>query len=859
MALVTIKKPVKAKKTTDAKPKKPKVWDCAKCSMHQYLKPYSLEASTFTGGLGFAPLGHIAVLLSPMEWENLRLMGWRDHFQAHFAQYSLTFIPYQRCYVTPFDKTTPTLLGNCAHTFIQETVKASGAELVLMSPTTAKICTAMDVQKPKYPGNWGTIFGVPTYLSDNFWDATNRCLDQKVLQKCVTKIGKFFSGTLTWQQPHSFTRVQTLEELQQAEAWIFAQDMVVVDVETTGLDVVSPQFRQRTVCIGFGPTQFCISYDFEATINQDYRSKVLQLICNLYESKRIIKVMHNAKYELKVFMRLLGTDFAINNIEDTQILASIIDAHRPSTSLKYLAGQYFDGYPSTPESFASAAYEELFYYNCLDCYYTSKLIDCVFDQMSIPAYLRQGYNYIYQSVMLPLCIELARLEFTGVQIDYAYLPVYGDTLKTEIAEIETKMLEDYPCMDGKNPSSSKDLTTVLYDILKLPKLKCTEGGAPSTDKNTLQDLATLHGCNLAQMLLDRKSRATKLNTFVQPYIDQRDQYWGDRVRTSYMQIKNNDKLDAQAAGAITGRLSSSGPNLQNTPRDKAVKRMFIATKSATPRVLIQFDLSQAELRIAASVANELVMLDIYNNDGDIHLRTGLGAAPIDVVRGLLALPEADMIKLIKSWRQKAKCINFGLVYHGSASMLMETGKYQYGVVMTRAEAEEQKAAYFRTYPAMEPWHESVIATTKRTGMVISPLGRMRYFPDIFTHRPGSEEYEGAIRASINSPIQGTCADILAEIWCKVAPKVRALDIDAYPVLTVHDSLVWDTEASAVDDLIQLHMSAAAKVTDYHRQTWLKCPMKLDVAFGPNWAELKELGTPPDYKAMITDYIHSLSH
>jgi DNA polymerase-1 len=258
-------------------------------------------------------------------------------------------------------------------------------------------------------------------------------------------------------------------------------------------------------------------------------------------------------------------------------------------------------------------------------------------------------------------------------------------------------------------------------------------------------------------------------------------------------------------------------------------------------LILQADLSQAELRIGCSLAFEETMIEAYRNDEDIHAKTGLGCA---VGKKLEAYKrEQDEKKkavFFKEIRQQGKPANFGLIYGGSHLVLMQIAKIQYGVELTEQEAIQMRRKYFEMYPGFITWHESYHNFAMRHGYIISPYGRVRHVPEVFNTEPGTKEYGHIMNQVVNSPVQSACADFLSDIWVDVMPKARKLKLDTRVILTVHDSLGNSTHKNDVEELIYLYQDRTKKLTERYMETWLKCPMKMDFELGPTWGDLTEL-------------------
>ncbi len=843
--------------------KAPKIKTCEDCKLFpHYDKSLDLYSQYFYGATaGDTAKANICFIMSPADFKYLRNKNWSYMITQSLKEYNVLFLPYQRCWPKgEYTLKHPISVHRICKQqhLIKELdhVKEQGFEmdLLVIFPDTKKFLSVDDkAQEIKFPGNWSMHEGTRVYLSKKFYDIeqTNKygrrrstnpsLLKPDALMHTVTRINKYFDEKLSWQKKQNFFKVQNMDQLNDAIEKIKQQDSVAVDVETTGLNVNEEGFALTTIGIYWPGEAVCIGYEVEECLDIQYRTKVKEFLIDLLADESVIKVCHNLKYEMKVFMAKLDT-LKFESCEDTMFLSYLLDENRAANSLKFLAGEFLDGYPEIVEDFANATFDDLFSYNCLDCLYTFKLWSKHLNYNNLEYQDDIEFtHYCYREVMLPLCFEIALLEKDGVKIDYDYLANLEEELKDDLAEIKASIHQEFPMTRGRNLGSPKQLAEILFDKLKRNPVgpKSEKSGQYSTNKSVLKELSDRQNCGLSKKILERRTKAKQLSTYVTPYLEKREQYDG-YVRSNYQQVKNFTPYTGEAGGTITGRLSSAGPCLQNIPaRNKAIKKMFIPEVYDGSRVILQGDLSQAELRIGASLANEVAMLKVYNEGGDVHMETGLILAPEEELAILDTLDEIVRKEKLSHYRTIAKAANFGLIYGGSHLVLQRILKDSYSIEATEEQCMEMREAFFVKYPRFLNWHALVKQQVVQTKKIASPFGRIRHFPDIDRYYEKSEEYSAFIRQAINSPVQGACADFLAEIWTKSAAEIRRIGLDARAILTVHDSLIWDCNKKCYEDIVKIHKDVTAERTEFHKG-WLKCPMAIDFEVGPNWGSLEEI-------------------
>ena len=401
---------------------------------------------------------------------------------------------------------------------------------------------------------------------------------------------------------------------------------------------------------------------------------------------------------------------------------------------------------------------------------------------------------LFQNVELPLLSVLKRMEQEGVSIDLKVFQGLHQEIQVRLGELETEIhsLAGAPF----NINSPKQLQVVLFDQIGLKPIKKTKTGY-STNESVLEQLKHEHP--LPEKILEYRMLEKLRGTYVEALPKCIHPETG-KIHTSFNQ-----------AVAATGRLASSNPNLQNIPvRTEYGRRIREAFISSSPdRVLISADYSQIELRILAHLSNDTALKEAFFQDMDIHSDT---AARVFGVALDAVTPEQ---------RRQAKAVNFGVVYGISAFGLSRN----LGIGMK--EAQEFIDAYFAQYPEVRTWLDQVIVDAKEKGYVTTLLNRRRYVPDLKSS--DVNQRKATERAAINTPVQGSAADVIKVAMIALDKKLSTLD--ARMVLQVHDELVVEApaeEAEAVATLMRETMENAIELT---------VPLKVDLGIGKNWAEI----------------------
>jgi len=403
---------------------------------------------------------------------------------------------------------------------------------------------------------------------------------------------------------------------------------------------------------------------------------------------------------------------------------------------------------------------------------------------------------LYETIDLPLARVLARIEETGIRIDPAQLSVMSARMEEELARLTAEIY----VLAGKtfNVNSPQQLGKVLFEDLKLPPpVKYGKGKVISTAAAVLEALAEQYP--IAQKVLDFRQIAKLKGTYVDALPALIDPFSG-RLHTTFNQ-----------AGAATGRLSSSDPNLQNIPIRTALGREIRAAFVPRPGwKLIVADYSQIELRLLAHMSHDRVLVEAFRNGEDIHTRT---AAEVFGVPPLMITPEQ---------RRNAKAVNFGIVYGQTAFGLAQS------LGIDRKEADLYIRAYFERYSGVRKFLDATVAEVRRTGNAFTLHGRRRPIPDMNSRNPTARNF--AERTAVNTPLQGTAADLIKLAMIKIDAALHGMH--AKMLLQVHDELVFEAPPEEVETVRTL---VKAEMENVHK---IDVPLLVDVGVGDNWRDAK---------------------
>ena len=423
---------------------------------------------------------------------------------------------------------------------------------------------------------------------------------------------------------------------------------------------------------------------------------------------------------------------------------------------------------------------------------TAESSRAIFDKIAPLIEESENAKTLYETIEMPLMRVLFDMERRGAKIDKNRLIEYSESLSNEISQIEQSV---WQATDQEfNLASTKQLRKVLFEDLGLPVIEKTPGGEPSTGEATLQALVDQH--EIIPKLLKHRSLSKLRSTYCESLIDQADQ--SDRVHGRFNQ-----------AVTITGRLSSTGPNLQNIPIKNEAGRMI--RKCFIPEdgyQIVSLDYSQVELRIMAHYSQDKGLIEAFEQGLDIHTAT---AAKVSGV---------SLEAVTEEMRRQAKAVNFGLIYGMSAFGLSKQ------LDIDRKEAQEIIDKYFEQYPGIREYMEKTRQVAQDNGQVTTILGRVIHVQGAKSHQ--SIEKQAAMRAAINAPMQGSASEIIKLAMLQVVSQCQAFDY--HMIIQVHDELVFEVKEDQVADFEK-------KVGDIMETIYpLAVNLKVNSASGNNWEE-----------------------
>ncbi len=593
-----------------------------------------------------------------------------------------------------------------------------------------------------------------------------------------------------------------LDETQLA-AWIErlrAAPRFAIDTETDSLDPLRANLVGLSLAVEIGRGCYIpLAHDGPGVAKQLDRGRVLDALRPLLEDPQRPKLGHHGKYDIHV-LRRHGVTLAGYH-DDTMLESFVWNAGSSRHDMDTLAFRYLGyqtklyedvcGKGARQIPFSQVDLDSATAYAAEDADITLRLHTTLSAKLASAARL----DAVYRDIEMPLVEVLATMEARGVLVDAAELRRQSHDLAQRMMAAQQRAHE----LAGRsfNLDSPKQLCALLFEELKLPALVKTPKGQPSTNEEALEAIADLH--ELPRLILDNRSLGKLRGTYTDKLPEMIHPESG-RVHTSYHQ-----------AGAATGRLSSSDPNLQNIPirsdDGRRIRRAFIAPPGWK---IVACDYSQIELRIMAHLSGDPGLLAAFESGQDVHRATAaeVFGVPLEQVDG--------------NQRRAAKAINFGLMYGMSAFGLAR----QLGI--GRGEAQDYIALYFQRYPGVQNYMESARQQARESGYVETVFGRRLHLAEI--HSRNQAQRAGAERAAINAPMQGTAADIIKRAMRRVHDWLQPHSDRAAMIMQVHDELVFECEAGFVDTLrerVVALMEGAAE---------LRVPLLVECGVGDNWDE-----------------------
>lgn len=601
-------------------------------------------------------------------------------------------------------------------------------------------------------------------------------------------------------------------DLDALNRWIedaYSTGYVAVDTETTSLDEMQAELVGISLCINAGKACYIpLTHKDGASDDLFGSSKLadgqcdlnaaLALIKPMLEDPSVLKIGQNMKYDAKIFANY---GITIAPIDDTMLMSYAMHGGLHGHGMDALSQRYLNHEPISIKSLLGAGkaaitfdrvpIEEATKYAAEDADITLRLWD-----MFKPQLHQSKVTQVYEGLERPLIPVLAQMERTGIQVDRETLSRMSNAFAQKMACLEAEI----HALAGEtfNVGSPKQLGEIMFDKLGYEGGKKGKNGAYATGADILEDLATVH--ELPRRVLDWRQLSKLKSTYTDALQDHINPETG-RVHTSY-----------SIAGANTGRLASTDPNLQNIPvRSEDGRRIREAFVAPHGKTLVSLDYSQIELRILAHVAGIDALRQAFRDGLDIHAMTAseMFDVPLD--------------QMTSDIRRQAKAINFGVIYGISGFGLARNLR------IPRAEAQGFIDRYFERFPGIKEYMDQTVQFARENNCVKTLFGRVIHTPEINAKGPTAGF---AKRAAINAPIQGTAADIIRRAMIRMPAAIAHLP--AKMLLQVHDELLFEVEDAAVDDLIEtaraVMENAAAPVVH------LDVPLIVDAGKGANWSE-----------------------
>ena len=612
--------------------------------------------------------------------------------------------------------------------------------------------------------------------------------------------------------PFDTSTYETVRSMSTLDQWIRQineRGYVAIDTETTSLDEMRAELVGISLCVEAGQACYIplthkadggddLFGTTELAQDQLPLDHVLQVLKPVLENPAVLKIGQNMKYDAKIFARY-GVNVA--PIDDTMLISYALHGglhgHGMDTlSERYLAHETIPikpllGSGKSAITFDKVSINDATQYAAEDADVTLRLW-----QMLKPRLHQARVTRVYETLERPLVPVLAEMEMTGIKVNRDTLSRMSNAFAQKMAALEAEIHE----MAGEsfNVGSPKQLGEIMFDKLGYEGGKKGKTGAYATGADVLEDLATIH--DLPKRVLDWRQLSKLKSTYTDALQDHINPETG-RVHTSY-----------SIAGANTGRLASTDPNLQNIPvRTEDGRRIREAFVAEEGKVLVSLDYSQIELRILAHVAGIDSLKKAFRDGLDIHAMTAseMFDVPLD--------------QMTSDIRRQAKAINFGVIYGISGFGLARNLR------IPRAEAQGFIDRYFERFPGIREYMDNTVDFAKKHNRVETLFGRVIHTPEINAKGPTAGF---AKRAAINAPIQGAAADIIRRAMVRMPDAIAGLP--AKMLLQVHDELLFEVNEDAVDPLVSVVKSVMEGAAE--PVLHLDVPLVVDAGKGAHWAE-----------------------
>jgi DNA polymerase-1 len=598
----------------------------------------------------------------------------------------------------------------------------------------------------------------------------------------------------------NYSSILTQDQLRDWIGRVTAAEVFSFHAVTTSFDYMNADIVGVSLALEPGVAAYIpLGHDYAGAPAQLTREEVFAALKPILEGEQPLKIGHHLKFDAHALRRfgieLRGMKF------DSMLESYVWNSTATKHDIDLVARKYLGIEPIQYESltgkgakqipFSQVAVDNASTYAAEEADLALQLHRALWTKIDDSP----GVKSIYETIEQPLMPVLVRMEQTGVLIDGSLLKSQGNELATRMREIEAQA---HAAAGGPfSIESPKQLQEVLFGKLGLPVVRKTPTGQPSTAEDVLEELAEKY--ELPRMIMDYRELSKLKSTYTDKLPLQINRAT-QRVHTSYHQ-----------AVAATGRLSSQDPNLQNIPirsgEGRRIRRAFVPPSGS---LIVAADYSQIELRIMAHLSRDQGLLTAFSVDRDIHQATAAE------VFGM----ELDAVT--PDQRRSAKAINFGLIYGMSAFGLATR------LGISRGEAQKYVDLYFERYPGVRRYMDETRAQARERGFVETVFGRRLYLNDIGSRNAALRQ--GAERAAINAPMQGTAADIIKRAMITVDRWLIDSRIDARLIMQVHDELVFEVRREAVEEL-KTHVRELMA-----RAAALDVPLKVDIGVGENWDE-----------------------
>ncbi|MFU8861806.1 MAG: DNA polymerase I [Cyclonatronaceae bacterium] len=590
-----------------------------------------------------------------------------------------------------------------------------------------------------------------------------------------------------------YTLISTKEELEKLAGRLAEAPVISFDTETTGTDPMLATLVGISLSVKSDEAWYIQLGEQGIPVDA-----AVDLLTPLLNNELTTKVAQNFKYD---YIMLYRNGLEVRGpVFDTMVAGYLIDAAQ-KLSMDALSRKYLNYDPVSIETLIGSGKKQLSMaeidpvkvsnYACEDADVTFRLYEVLSNQLQ-----EDGLLEVASEIEFPLIKVLARMEMEGMAIDEKMLAGFSEQLGSDMLALEQEI---YSKAGAEfNINSPQQLGDILFNKLKLPSGRKTKGGQFSTSEEVLSDLAVTY--ELPGLILDYRSLSKLKSTYVDALPKLMHPETG-RIHTSFNQTI-----------AATGRLSSSSPNLQNIPirteRGREIRRAFIARKGYK---LLAADYSQIELRVIASIANETAMKAAFNDGEDIHARTA---------KEIFSLGSIDEVD--REQRRKAKEVNFGIPYGVSAFGLSQ----RLGV--SRDEGKSVIEAYFGRFPEIRKYISETVDFARQYGYVKTLSGRRRYIRDI---NSGNVNVRGfAERTAINTPIQGTAADLIKIAMIRISDYLETEALKTRMVLQVHDELLFEVPSDELETVPEVVREIMENAMD------IGVPLNVETGLGDNWLE-----------------------